>query len=132
MTRHDPDLHFVHGVLEDDAAWLARHAADIHELAYGASSSNPDVVVQTFSDHDVSDLIGTHAQTLWGQLRDLADRIIAAREHASRLFAGGHPEWRPRQRDLDRERQRELQAAQDRRRERGDYTPVRLVHRNDR
>lgn len=130
--RRDPQVDHVLHALTDDAAWLAQQLADIHELAYGASSSNPDVVVQTFSDHDVSDLIGTHAQTLWGQLRDLADRIIAAREHASRLFAGGHPEWRPRQRDLDRERRRELQAAQDRRRERGDYTPVRLVHGNDR
>lgn len=130
--RRDPQVDHVLHALTDDAAWLAQQLADIHELAYGASSSNPDVVVQTFSDHDVSDLIGTHAQTLWGQLRDLADRIIAAREHASRLFADGHPEWRPRQRDLDRERRRELQAAQDRRRERGDYTPVRLVHGNDR
>lgn len=42
MTRHDPDLHFVHGVLEDDAAWLARHAADIHELAYGTPGGSPD------------------------------------------------------------------------------------------
>lgn len=130
--RRDPQVDHIHRALTDDTHWLAQQLADIHELAYGPSSSSPDVIVQTFSDHDISDLIGTHAQNLWHQLLHLADQIIATREHAARLFAGGHPEWRPRARDLDRTERQKLARAQDRRRVRGEYVPARLVHGTDR
>lgn len=130
--RRDPQVDHVTRAFTDDTRWLTQHLADIHELAYGPSSSSPDVLVQTFSDHDISDLVGTHAQALWSQLRHLADQIVAAREHAHRLFAGGHPEWRPRARDLDRTKRQELTRAQDRRRTRGEYVPARLVHETDR
>lgn len=129
--RRDPQVEHVLHALTDDAAWLAQQLVDIHELAYGPSSNNPDVVVQTFADHDVSDLIGSHAQSLWAQLRDLADRIVTLRRTCEQLWGHERPEWRPRQRDMDRPTRQSLQAAQDRRRARGEWTPTRIVHGGD-
>jgi hypothetical protein len=130
MRNRDSQLDHIERAFTDDIAWLAQQLADIHELAYGPASSSSEVIIQSHNTHDISSLVGTHAQDIWRQIADLADRIIAIREHASRLFSGGHPEWRPRQRDMDRTQRRTLEQAQDRRRDRGEYVPVRIVHAN--
>lgn len=129
MTRHDPDLTYVARTLTDDTAWLARHAQDLHELAYGQAGGDPDIIIQTHSTGDIADLIGTHAQDAWHTLLDVCRRLEAAKAEVSRLFAAGRQEWRPPARltrDDEFDRRQTLAAARRRRQDPDQYTPAPL------
>lgn len=129
MTRHDPDLHLVRRILEDDAAWLARHAQDVHELAYGPSGGDPDIIIQSHNAGDVADLVGTRAQDVWRTLVDVCRQLEATRGAVGRLFSAGRAEWRPPARltrNDEHDRAETLAAARRRRQDPDQYTPAPL------
>jgi len=129
--RHDPDLAYVQHVLDTDTPWLARHATDLHELAYGQAGSNPEIIVQTHNDTDLSNHIDTPTQDLWNELVNLCRRLEATKTHTQRAFNRGRPdaEYRPPRRLVkdDEYDRNQLRAALARRRQDPDmYSPVPL------
>lgn len=130
MTR-DRELEATLHTWDTHTRWICSHLEDLHELAYGQASRQADVTVQSHPDHDIANLIDTHAQHVWATVRDLTSRIVTLRRTLEQLWGHERPEWRPRQRDMDRPTRQALQAAQDRRRARGEWTPTRVVHGGD-
>lgn len=151
MTRRDPDLHFVRRALEDDAAWLAKHAADIHELAYGTPGGSPDVIVQSHTNTDVGNrlgivapehdrnlgpkngtadkTIGTPEQQAWADLLAACRRLEAVKTAVQKAFNRGRQEYRPPLRLTKKDafdRQQTIAAARRRRADPDQYTPAPL------
>lgn len=128
MRRRDRELEAALHTLDTHARWICSQLEDLHELAYGPASSNPEVLVQSHNTHDVADLIDTRAQHTWHTVLDLCTRIAATRQAIEDLWGHTRAEWRPRQRDMHRDTYSALKAAQARRQARGEYTPTRIVH----
>lgn len=130
LTRQDPDVTYTRRILEDDAAWLAKHANDLHNLAYGPHTGDPDVIVQSHNTNDLSTHIGTPEQDLWRTLLDTCRRIEAIKNGVQRHFNRGKPaEWRPQRRltrDDEYDAKAALDAARRRRRNPDMYTPTPL------